>query len=189
MNTLEKEALLIKAVTATAKAAGKDVDDWGMDVWVDALSSVDDDAFARSLAFLRAQYKAQRLPSVKEVENAAHQRPADKNDRLEAVARICAAIRSHGRYNVEDARIFVGELGWAIVKRFGGWAAICDVESEKDLAVMRAQMIQLGESVQERASLGVLNEAPRLPDSAMNGLTSSARLLTAMLPPQPGKSQ
>lgn len=178
MNKREREAKIIQAVGVVAATTGKELDDWGLSIYVEDLSQFEGEAFARVLHRLRAAYKERTLPTVKELEDAALQRATGKNDVDEAVARICTAIRTIGGNNHVRAMEFVGELGWAIVSRYGGWQAVCSVETEKDLAVMRSQMKSTGESVRERASLGVLSQAPALPDSTSpRGLMTASALL------------
>lgn len=179
MNQAQREAKIMQAVGAVAAATGKEVDEFGMSIYVEDLGRFEGEEFARILTRLRQAFRERTLPSVKELEDAALQRASGKNDVDEAVARICTAIRTCGTPNMSRAMEFIGELGWSIVQRYGGWAAVCAVESEKDLAVMRAQMKQTGESVRERASLGVLNEAPRLPAPAHQPALKPASALLA----------
>ena len=43
----------------------------------------------------------------------------------EISARISGAIVKFGYANSPDARAFIGEVGWQVVERFGGWSHIC----------------------------------------------------------------
>lgn len=54
--------------------------------------------------------------------------PEPDNDQLakEAAARIPQAIVKFGYTNPSRAREFIGELGWRVVERFGGWQVVCE---------------------------------------------------------------
>lgn len=43
----------------------------------------------------------------------------------EAAGRILQAISKFGWPNPNDAKAFIGELGWRAVERFGGWFRVC----------------------------------------------------------------
>lgn len=44
----------------------------------------------------------------------------------EVASRIRSAIGKFGWPNPEDARAYIGDLGWKVVERFGGWQALCE---------------------------------------------------------------
>lgn len=43
----------------------------------------------------------------------------------EIAGRITQSISKFGYTGHEDAKAFIGEIGWTVVHRFGGWAHIC----------------------------------------------------------------
>lgn len=45
---------------------------------------------------------------------------------IEVANRIRAAIGKFGWPNPNDARAYIGELGWKVVERAGGWAYLCE---------------------------------------------------------------
>lgn len=50
----------------------------------------------------------------------------EHEDAASAIAgRVTEAIRRFGSYNHEEARQYIGEQGWALVARFGGWSSLC----------------------------------------------------------------
>lgn len=44
----------------------------------------------------------------------------------EIAARICAAVPKYGYCNGPEARAFIGDIGWEVVQRQGGWSYICE---------------------------------------------------------------
>ncbi|WP_289460478.1 hypothetical protein, partial [Klebsiella pneumoniae] len=44
----------------------------------------------------------------------------------EVSGRIREAISKFGYANQQDAREYIGSLGWKVVERFGGWIYLCE---------------------------------------------------------------
>jgi hypothetical protein len=176
MNLSEIEKKITTAVVMTAKNAGKPLDDFGLDIYVECLMPLPLD---RVLVCLRDGFKTGKLPTIQDIENFATARPNETDSVQEAVARICSSISRFGSPNSDRAREFIGELGWQIVERFGGWQLVCDVPDMQALNVLRAQMIKLGASVWNRAKLGI-QSAPELPTPERYGLTSAGDLMKDM---------
>ena len=79
-------------------------------------------------------------------------------------ARILTGISKCGHNNHEQAKEFVGEIGWEVVRLQGGWANLCQLSSD-DLRQEQPRWRELAISISKRATLGTLHEAPRLPSS------------------------
>lgn len=87
------------------------------------------------------------------------------DDILESVNRALTAVSRFGYCNSEDAKNYIGELGWEIVTGMGGWYHICEILGrETPEGVMRKQMLDYGQTVWKRVKLGEHNEPPRLPN-------------------------
>jgi len=76
-------------------------------------------------------------------------------------ARIIQAVGKFGNYRYEDAKAFIGELGWEVVKMQGGWNKLCALTSE-ELRAEQPRMRDLAQSINKRAKLGTLEQAPAL---------------------------
>jgi len=105
----------------------------------------------------------------------------DKQDRWDAeakevISRIVYAIAKIGYVNPDRARVYVGELGWKIVERRGGWEAICGIE-EKDLTSFTAQCRDLAKSILYRVDKG-MTEKPALPKANYAELANNLKELT-----------
>jgi hypothetical protein len=104
-----------------------------------------------------------RMPSPAELVAILAPKEDPENEAQEAAARIIAAISRFGPYRVKDARAFIGELGWAVVLKDGGWENVCSVTSDQ-LPAVRAQYRKMALSSYERAKLGMHDHAPALPE-------------------------
>lgn len=102
--------------------------------------------------------------------------PADIRDRvkplavsddalaIEAVARIVQGLSKFGGYRGEEAKTFVGELGWEVVKRQGGWTELCSsVGVDNPIGVFQSQAVKIAKAVLEQSRAGTLGDAPELP--------------------------
>jgi len=85
-----------------------------------------------------------------------------KDEALEAVGRIITAMGKFGSHNLEKSKAFIGELGWRVVDREGGWASLCQRTTDQDLPILKAQWRDMAVALQNRASAGRDNEAPKM---------------------------
>lgn len=101
----------------------------------------------------------------------------------EIAASIQEAVVRFGYPNGELARAFLGHAGWEVVKRFGGWAHLCqNLGVAIDITTFHAQARQLAEDTVRysgktrhlqiapppRADLFIADEKARDPDIALN---------------------
>jgi hypothetical protein len=91
-------------------------------------------------------------------------RPPVDDDALaiEAASRVIGAISKFGYCNPSEACEYIGELGWAIVDREGGWVALCEKVESRQLPALRAQWRDLAKSILLRAR-DADNTPPGLP--------------------------
>lgn len=87
----------------------------------------------------------------------------------DAASRIVAAVSEIGPYNSAAAQTYIGELGWLVVEREGGWANICRELSYENMGTLKAQWRELAISLYRRASAGEINQAPKLPSPNKRG--------------------
>lgn len=81
----------------------------------------------------------------------------------EAAARIPEAIRRFGWNQPDESRQFIGELGWRVVERFGGWIYICEnLGVELNPLTFQAQTRDLARAQLEYSAAGRLDERPAL---------------------------
>lgn len=104
-------------------------------------------------------------------------RPEVSPDNLarEASARIVQAITKFGYDQGASARLFIGDLGWGVVQRFGGWQYLCEnVGSEINVNTFMAQARDLAIAHNELSESNVLGQPIQLPENKkQQGLTSA----------------
>lgn len=109
----------------------------------------------------------------------------EKSEALEAVSRIWDAIARFGWPNGRDAKTYIGELGWKVVERFGGWTTVCDT-ADSDGGILRAQMRDLAMAMQTRAKAGLTDTLPSLPGVDLARVGYDRRVLDLVAKSLPG---
>lgn len=65
----------------------------------------------------------------------------------EIASRIRESISKFGYTNPEEAKAYIGEIGWTVVKRFGGWQSLCeDAGVSLNVDTLYAQSRELAKS-------------------------------------------
>ena len=72
---------------------------------------------------------------------------SDQDAALEASNKIVEAMGRFGWTNSEQAREFMGEVAWDVVKREGGWTALCERTKNDDLPILKSQWRNLARVV------------------------------------------
>lgn len=100
------------------------------------------------------------FPSVADLVALVRPGLKDEDQAVEAANRIIQAISNHGWNNVKDAQAFIGEVGWYVVVRNGGWVAICERVKASDVGMHRAQFREAALAAIRRHKAGALDTAP-----------------------------
>lgn len=76
----------------------------------------------------------------------------------EIAGRIIQSVSKYGSYRHADAREFIGDTGWIVVERQGGWTNICQEMNEDNKGMMQAQMRDLALSVMRMQKNGTIDQ-------------------------------
>lgn len=88
----------------------------------------------------------------------------DDSTAREVAARIVAAIPKFGWCNQEAAKNFVGEIGWAVIEKQGGWPYLCEHYGvDIQMSAFQAQVRDLAKSQIHLAKRGLADTPPALP--------------------------
>lgn len=167
------------AIAVTGTSFGRPIMEFALEVYVRKMRDVPFQAAMRGLYEAAASGK---MPSANELYAAATGVLDDKDESQDTADRIIAAISKFGSYRSADALAAVGEVGEEVIRRFGGWAQICDVTNDQ-LGTLRAQLRDSARSVLARAKAGRLDEPARLPmPEGPRGLATTGALLAGVLP-------
>ncbi len=160
----DRDAIAIKWGVVSA-VFGVDLSKAALTMLVNAVSDLNPDAVLRALDEWVKTAKQRRAPMPAEIRELCTPQISPDAQAREAAARIPDAIKRHG-YNWPDrAREYIGELGWSVVQRFGGWEHVCQYHGtpEMNAQTFYAQARDLARSHIELAATGTLGQAPALP--------------------------
>lgn len=74
---------------------------------------------------------------------------------IEVASRLTSAVRKFGYSNPGEARAYIGELGWKIVERNGGWQPLCEnLGVSIPVTTFQAQARETAKALIETAGLG-----------------------------------
>jgi hypothetical protein len=151
-------------IVALATIAGKDLDPQGiaLNAFYEAVSDLPHDQVLRVLKDWLKTDKGFPYPS--QIREKVQPEITDEDDAQDVASLIIANVGRCGYTNPEKARQRVGELGWAVVERMGGWKHLCEVLTHENEGMFRAQIRDLAETTSKRAKRGQLNEVPALPN-------------------------
>lgn len=72
--------------------------------------------------------------------------PTDDSLSREIAAKISSAVTKFGWCNSEEAKNYIGEIGWRVIEKRGGWAHICQNLRTDEIASFDAQNRELAKS-------------------------------------------
>lgn len=94
---------------------------------------------------------------------------SDDHQATASASRAIEAVSKFGWCNSQQARDYIGELGWKAVQAFGGWQYVCEnLGSELQLTTFNAQIRELSKSIISRSKLGIVDSPVELPFNEKN---------------------
>lgn len=130
---------------------------------------------------VQAMHTYRKNPKNRTVPLPAHIRdiiePQIDDDTLakDAAARIIHAVSKFGWNNQLEAKHFIGELGWSIVQRQGGWLHICEnMGIGFSASTFQAQARDLARVHLTLSKSGKLDHPPELPAPKNKELDSAS---------------
>lgn len=131
-----------------------------------------DDIVASGLSFSQAldaysayrrNSKNTRFPIPSQIIDLVKPQVNDDALAREAAIRIQQAIAKFGYMGGDEAQAFIGEIGWQVVRRFGGWRYICENHGiELNPLTFHAQARDIARTQIEMARAGIMDQAPQL---------------------------
>jgi hypothetical protein len=155
------------------------LDDAVLRMYSEDLSDLDFDAVQTAMNDYRKNPKNKFMPMPAQIRELLEPQVDPDSAAREIAARITAAIPKFGWCNGQDARAYIGEVGWLVVERQGGWAYICEHHGRNlDPGQFQAQVRELAKSTLVHDQ-GAMNErVNRLPSSTRPELSSASEIIT-----------
>lgn len=166
-----------KLLIGLAEFYGESLTPQRLNMFAEVLSDLSPEEVAAAIQNCTRDPRITRMPLPANLRQAV--RPASNPDHeaLEASNRIVEALEKFGWNNPRDARTFIGELGWIVVQREGGWEALCEATSTRMIPTLKAQWRELAKAIYARSQRGEIDTAPGLP-RPINQVTQLAAKLS-----------
>lgn len=131
-----------------------------------------------ALQSLMLETKIWQMPTPNSIIEKIKNKPARVSDANEIAGRIMESLSEFGYSHSLRAREYIGDLGWMVVKRFGGWAYLCsEVGVTLNTSTTRAQLREMALSLMDINEKRGLDEAPQLEAPAGGRIQSAISLI------------
>jgi hypothetical protein len=141
------------------------LEDTQLDMYVEDLIDLEIDEITEAIKIYRMDPRNSEPPLPAQLK--ALLKPSDEIQAVDAVSRIFQALGKYGdsAKHTEKAKKLIGELGWFIVERFGGWSRITRLSYDELGPMAQEQWRELAVTLLTKHRLGLLEEAPKFPET------------------------
>ncbi len=152
-----------KELLYMASAFNRPLSDQVLKWYIDILANKNPDDIIKALRRWAIETKRPEMPTPGQILSLIDPKINFDNEATEAAARIIQAIARFGYSNPLEAKNFIGELGWRVVERYGGWGHLCGkMGTEINEGVFIAHAKALAKVTLERESMGIDDQPPKL---------------------------
>ncbi len=169
-----------RELTLMAEAHGRKFSKESAALMLSDLHQYGPEPVLRALAGCRLQLRY--FPTISEIVDRLPGTLSDSALADAAVSRILQAVSAIGPYRHDDAKSYIGRLGWQVVKQYAGWEELCKaLGDDTPVGVFKAQATKTAMLVIERARAGLIDAAPELP-SPSHSVDRVKKLINKALP-------
>lgn len=109
----------------TGKYYGREIAKETLSMMLDDLDDLDFSRVIAALAQYRRDAKNRMFPLPAQIRAMINPEVDADAAAKEIAARIAGAIVKFGYNNSSEAKFYIGDIGWSVVQRFGGWTYLC----------------------------------------------------------------
>jgi hypothetical protein len=117
-------------------------------MYVEDLLCLEPEQLIESIKRYRNDPKNDRFPLPVKLKAMIGEAASPDDAARDSASRIIAAVSKYGWNNVEQAKAYIGELGWEVVKRQGGWQTLCESLTYSNMGMLQAQWRELAAGLQ-----------------------------------------
>jgi hypothetical protein len=166
----QKLVALKKLIVGLAAYYGHAIDEFVVGMYAEDLADLPIEDVLRAAREIRFDPKNTKFPLPAVIREKAAPNLNDTDVARDVAARILKAVGRHG-HNWSDKDPAwpsepldqLGELGYEVVKRLGGWMRVCEFSGEVGSGIFMAQIRDLADATMKAARAGNLEQAPSLP--------------------------
>lgn len=112
-------------IIMTASYYGKPISEAVLEMYVEDLDGLDPDLVIRAYKAYRRDPKNRQMPLPAQIRDMIEPQETPEAAARDLASKISGAIVKFGHPKENLARNYIGEKGWAIVQRWGGWSYLC----------------------------------------------------------------
>jgi hypothetical protein len=140
------------------------LDDEVLKMYAEDLSDLELMEVQEAMRLYRKNPKNRHMPLPAQIREMLEPQLDDDALARDAASRIVAAVSKFGWCNSSDAKAYIGELGWRVVDRHGGWLYVCEnLGRSLDVGMFQAQARELAKTQIQFSRAGNLDTPPALP--------------------------
>lgn len=136
-----KEMILLTAIYYS-----KTVPDAVLEMYAEDLADLPVDRVLEAYKIYRRNPANKFFPLPAQIREIIAPTVSAKSEARESVERIKQAITKFGYCNLNEARMYIGPVGWKLVQGLGGWTAVCESNFIVNSNLI-AQAINRGEDI------------------------------------------
>lgn len=160
---------LKEVIILTASYYSKTLDAGVLNMYVDDLSEFPEDNVIAAYRTYRRDPKNKTFPLPSQIIEILKPSISPDAEAQMASARIFEAIGKFGWPNGREAQVYIGPLGWRVVKRMGGWTQVCEmVGVSYDRAAFIAHAKSIAKAEREYIRADQDDAKPQLENSPNN---------------------
>lgn len=154
---------IAKRLYALAKMCSFEFTEYLLELYLQQFEDLDGQLVCKAIENLIVNRKAtDKFPSIADIRGLVVPVAQPKQEAVMAANLIIQAVGKFGYMNYEEAKDFVGSLGWRVVEMHGGWSALCSMLNHENTTFYKAQFKELAETLLAKEKAGTLNQAPQL---------------------------
>lgn len=123
--TMGETAKVAQAFALTAAYYRVKIEDQVLKMYAEDVADLSFEDVIRALGNYRRDPKNRQMPLPAQIRDMIEPVQSNESQAKEIAAKINGAIVKFGHPNESLAKQYIGEIGWAIVQRWGGWAHLC----------------------------------------------------------------
>jgi hypothetical protein len=143
MNQGNERTQIINQLIMMTELYGKQISQNALKLFADMLMPFDYEKIMSSLESYLGNPKNKFFPVPAQIIELMEPKINDDEEARRISATIIGCVSKHGYNNGPDARKEIGELGWDIILRLGGWVSFCTELSDNNVTSFQAQIRDL----------------------------------------------
>jgi hypothetical protein len=185
--TPDERKEIARVIAATAVYYGRQMSQDVLSMMLDDLEDLKAFEVKRAYGEYRRNPKNRQMPLPAQIREMLEPQIDPDSAAREIAARITAAIPKFGWCNGADARVYMGEVGWSVIERQGGWSYVCQHHGlDLDPSSFQAQVRELAKSTLVHNPEAMATAIGLAPSAKTGELQSAGEVLRLIRSPEEG---